>query len=441
MRISALALATGLLVALPARADDGRTTPPRAEEAESHRVVGPTLPSDTKVISEKGEEKTELAGAPIVGGSTDIGFQMGFASTITRVNERFQPYRWRMDSLLSASVKSGPRGYEIAQQSHDVRIDVPGSVNGKVRIMPALFFERTVNAGYFGIGNAAPVVTDQTGRVGSRYQYIHNELRARVNLRTPIERGFSIMYGITLRYVDPQAYDDSKLDRDIRASEASPEPAARGLQPLGHGILAAGVVFDTRNNEIFPKRGAFDLFAFRLGLTTPTSADVRYAGINYVLRRYAHLGGPFVLAGRVFADFMFGAPAFYDLSQGGAFIPIDIPGGAAGIRGIPNGRYSGLVKLVGNIEVRAMHTKFTLFGDQFQLGNVVFADAGRVWAKYSPDERDGTDLGLKYGVGGGLYVLWGTAALFRVEFAYSPDATAANPGFPIGIYAADSVMF
>lgn len=442
MRIGRLALATALLVASPARAEKPTGDPARTDEADAKREVGAALPSDAKVIEEgPGDEKTELAGAPILGGSTDIGFQIGFASTVTRVNERFRPYRWRLDGFVSASVKGGPRGYEVAQQSHDIRIDVPGAVNGKIRIMPGIFFERTVNAGYFGIGNAAPVVNDQTGRVGSRYQYIHQELRARVNMRTPIERGFSAMYGITLRYVDPKVYDDSKLDRDLRGSDGLSGPIVRGVQPLGHAVIAAGLLFDTRNNEIFPKRGAFDLFALRVGLTTPTSADVRYGALNYVFRRYMSLGGPFVLAGRVFADLMFGNPAFYDLSQGGAFIPIDLPGGAAGIRGIPNGRYQGLIKLVGNIEVRAMHTKFRLFGDKFQIGNVAFADVGRVWADYQSDPRDGRGLGLKYGVGGGFYVLWGTAALFRVEFAYSPDASAANPGFPIGIYAADSVMF
>jgi hypothetical protein len=48
---------------------------------------------------------------------------------------------------------------------------------------------------------------------------------------------------------------------------------------------------------------------------------------------------------------------------------------------------------------------------------------------------------LKYGAGGGLYLLWGQAALFRVEVAYSPDQVAENPGFPVGIYVEDGVMF
>jgi hypothetical protein len=29
----------------------------------------------------------------------------------------------------------------------------------------------------------------------------------------------------------------------------------------------------------------------------------------------------------------------------------------------------------------------------------------------------------------------------RVEAAYSPDAASENPGFPIGIYVSDGLMF
>ena len=64
-----------------------------------------------------------------------------------------------------------------------------------------------------------------------------------------------------------------------------------------------------------------------------------------------------------------------------------------------------------------------------------------MFADYGPDPRDGKGLGLKYGVGAGVFVVWGTAAVFRVEFAYSPDAVSVNPNFPLGIYAADGQMF
>jgi hypothetical protein len=386
-------------------------------------------------------EHNELAGAPILGGNTDIGFQLGVAATFTRVSPHYAPYRWKIDGLLSASLKDGPRGLEAAQQAHDIRIDVPRALGGKVRIMPAVFFERTVNAGYFGVGNAAPALPNPDGTFGSRYQYIHREVRARVNLRTPLSGSLSLMYGLTLRNVHPTTYAGSRLDLDSRKFDGDGEPYIRGLGSMNHAILSGGLIRDTRDNEITPRKGAFDQYALRLGAALPAQNEVAYGGANIFLRRYVPLGGPFVFAVRGLVDALAGQPAFSDLSQGGAFIPLDLPGGAQGVRGVPNGRYQGLIKVVGNVELRMTHLRFRLFGDDFRVGNNIFFDAGRVFAKYGPDDRDGKGLGLKYGVGAGVFVVWGTAAVFRVEFAYSPDAVSVNPNFPIGIYAADGQMF
>jgi hypothetical protein len=65
-----------------------------------------------------------------------------------------------------------------------------------------------------------------------------------------------------------------------------------------------------------------------------------------------------------------------------------------------------------------------------------------VWSDYSfHSPLDGSGVGLKYGVGGGIYVLWGQAAMLRIEASYSPDAVSENPSLPLGIYVNDGVMF
>jgi hypothetical protein len=119
-----------------------------------------------------------------------------------------------------------------------------------------------------------------------------------------------------------------------------------------------------------------------------------------------------------------------------------MPGGANGIRGVPWGRYSAPIKMIVNGELRVMHWRFKLLGQNFRAGNDLFVDAGRVFDDYRLNApRDGRGLGLKWGLGGGIYLQWGQAAVFRVELAYSPDAVEANPRFPLGLYIADGVMF
>jgi hypothetical protein len=384
----------------------------------------------------------ELALFPIVGGSTDIGVQIGVGGVWSQVSPKVQPYVWKIDFLTSASFKSGPRGPEVVQQSHDVRFDVPKLLGGTLRLAPAMYFERTVNAGYFGVGNATVAQTRPDGTYGDRYQYVHQELRSRLNARSPLSGNFDILYGLTFRGVSPEAYAGSKLEEDARTLDVKGGPVARGLGNLGHGSVSVGVLYDTRNDEIVPTRGDLHLLSMRLGAALPGSSDVRYGNLNMILRHYEPLGGPFVFASRLVVDAGFGNFAFYDLSQGGAFPPVDMPGGPQGVRGVPNGRYSGLLKAVANAELRAMWGSFRLLGDDFKIGNNIFADTGRVFADYTfSNPKDGRGLGLAWGLGAGAYLLWGSAALVRVEFAYSPDAVAANPGFPIGIYAQDSQMF
>jgi len=149
-----------------------------------------------------------------------------------------------------------------------------------------------------------------------------------------------------------------------------------------------------------------------------------------------------VLAGRLVLNAQTGNVPFYDLFQAGPFDMKEMPGGSAGIRGVPVGRYLGPIKAIGNVELRAMLVKFTVLGQHFALGGDAFFDTGRVWSDYTfHSPLDGKGSGLKYGVGGGIYVLWGQAAMLRIEAGYSPDAVSENPSLPLGIYVNDGVMF
>jgi hemolysin activation/secretion protein len=118
-------------------------------------------------------------------------------------------------------------------------------------------------------------------------------------------------------------------------------------------------------------------------------------------------------------------------------------GSETGVRGVPFGRYSGPIKIIANTEIRATpFPRFKLLGQRMRIGTTAFFDAGRVWNQYSvTSAADGTSLWLKYGIGGGVFLQWGEAAIFRVEVAYSPDAESENPGLPLGIYVADGLQF
>lgn len=389
--------------------------------------------------------KTEYAAFPIVAGNSDIGVQLGVAGFITRVAAGARPYVWKSDVLLSASFKPSPgedAGIDVAHQAYDLRLDLPRYLGTRVRVMPGVFVERHVNSGYFGLGNDAPAIPLRDGTFGRRYQAITEEVRVRLNVRFPLHGPIDGMAGIMLRYTDATAYAGSKLEADSRVVESNGEPRVRGLDPIASAIPAVGVVYDTRDNEISPRSGSFHIVGLRAMGGLPSSRDVGYVGGSVVLRKYVPLPGSFVFATRFVGDVMAGNAPFYDLAQGVTFTPVDLIGGHGGLRGVPNGRYTGKVKVLASAELRTLLVTFGLLGQRLRLGAQAFVDVGRIWSELPPDSRrDGRGVGLKYGVGGGFYLIWGEAAVVRLELAYSPDAHDANPGLPIGIYAADGHAF
>ena len=385
----------------------------------------------------------EWAGFPIIGGNSDIGVQAGVAATFTRFREGVAPYYWNLDVVLSTSVKGDSNGVGLIQQADVLRLDAPDLWNHHLRVDTRGSFTRTINQGYYGVGNASnagpgPAETNLL-RLN---QYIQEEARIRAIAR--IHTGIKMLdvaLGGNLRYEWPTVYPGSRLSVDAATHNPDGSPLVYGTQNEGLASIAAGVIIDTRDNEFITTHGIYYQIGF--GGTVGSGEGIRYAQTSAILAHYARLAGPFIFASRIVADWEFGNVPFYDLQQGGLFEP-QLMIGPGGVRGVPEGRYAGAAKVVGNVEIRVPFPRFTLLKQRLRLGTTTFFDAGRVWASYrggADVAHDGTTLGLRFGVGGGVFLQWGVAAIFRVEAAYSPDAESENPGFPIGIYVSDGLMF
>jgi len=404
----------------------------------------PAAPVAEQRAADEGDFVTrryEPAVLPIIGGNSDIGLQLGVAATLSRFADGIVPYAWNMDLVVSLSFKGTPTGTELAQQSYVWDIDVPGLAGGRLRLNPFAEFRRTVNQGYFGLGDASNGVRPP-GSDSRYFQYQHVEGNARLIARYELEGPLYLLSSTIGRYVNPSAYPGSKLAADESAVAGNGSRLLYGIEPLAIASEGAGIVYDSRDSEIFPREGWFDQLGARYSQGFPLHADVQYGETEATIARYTRLPGPFVLATQLAADLKFGHVPFFELFTGGVFLPDYMIGGSASIRGVPFGRYLGEIKAVGNIELRALLIRTHLFGQTFQFGNDVFADAGRVWNDYSfRSPLYGRGSGIKWGVGVGEYFLWGQAAMFRLELAYSPDAESENPGFPFGIYISDGVSF
>ncbi len=417
------------------------TVASRAFAAEPPPVSSVRAPSQWTSAEDYWTPRDEPAGFPIIGGDSDVGFEIGVAGTLSRFADGVAPYRWNMDAIAAASFKGVPGGFEVAQQSYLWGIDAPGLAGGRLRFMPVAEFRRTVNQGYFGLGNASAAARP-AGTNHRYFEYVHLEGGVRAPLRYRIATGLFFVSAPIARFVDPSPYPDSKLATDATARAPNGSPYVLGVTPLAIVSEAVGLLYDSRDSEIFTRDGWFTQVGTRVSQGLPFDASVLYGEAEITAARYTPVGGPFVLAVQGAVDAKFGHVPFYELFTGGVFQPDYMIGGSASVRGVPFGRYLGQTKVVGNAELRAMLFRIHFLGQTFQLGNVVFADTGRVWIDYTfRSPLDGGGVGLKWGAGVGEYLLWGQAAMFRVDIAYSPDAMAENPGFPFGVYVEDGLTF
>ncbi len=401
------------------------------------------VPAPSAEFTDYVTRRFEPAAFPILGGDSDIGLELGAVATLSYFSDGVKPYRWNMDLVLAASVKQGPSGPEIAQQSYLWNWDVPGLEGGRLRLNPEVSYNHTINYGYFGLGDASTGVTPASSTNPGRYhEWIESIVQVRSAARVSLMGPISALFAVQYLHVSPTAYPDTLLQSDAAQRPPGGAPLLYGTSTLSLPSLAAGFVYDTRDDEVFPHSGVFDEAGVRFEQGLPASADVRYAEAGAILRAYAPIVGPLVVAARLVVNAQLGHVPFYDLFQAGPFDQKEMPGGSAGVRGVPLGRYLGPLKVIGNLEMRALWLHFRVLQQKVSLGNDVFFDTGRVWSDYTfHSPLDGTGLGVKYGVGGGIFVLWGQAAMVRIEAAYSPDAVSENPTLPVGIYVEDGVMF
>jgi hypothetical protein len=379
-----------------------------------------------------GGRSIENAVVPFVGGDTDIGFGAGAISSVARLDPNRQPFRWRLEGAAFATVKprKGPR-FDWPYQDVFVGYSHNGLFSERLRLEARVSFTRETDLRYYGIGNASVAPPDD---VPERDLFTRTHPAGRVRTRIALTRAASVVLGsiYTFTWLD---YDpSSRLAQD----QITGSPQVRQLLQVDRShalhLFEAGMLFDTRDNEVAPLRGQFHQVELRLAPWQSSRHPYRYAELHTTLRFYQQIvTDRLVLAARAVGYLQIGDVPFYELSR---YDETSALGGAKGVRGIPKNRYYGKRKAFGNIELRLRLLNLHVRKSEYQLGLVGFFDGGRVWADLrSAPELDGTGLGLKYGTGGGLRLLKGTTFVLRIDLAWSPDAR------PLGGYLLAGHLF
>lgn len=345
------------------------------------------------------ESGYDVIAVPLVNFNSDQGFGYGAAGGTYIYGPGYRPYR----HALGAQVFFSSAGV----QNHFVRYDGPHLL-GPARVEARLEFRRELLAPFYGPGNlSAPEMKDPTDRL---YTYERVSPGGWVRLR-----------GRPLGDAHPlEAYVTYGFRRtEVITSEGSLLGALRprGTKGGSTGQLAAGVLWDVRDDEADPTRGG--LWELGVRVADPmTGSRYRFAGVTAGWRGFwSVVPGRVVVAQRLTFDHLMGDVPFFEWPNLGGMNPSEGIGGMSTVRGVPRNRYAGATKAVSNSEVRVNAFQFNLLRAPVRVGALALLDLGRAW---HPGVDDGAWYRWHPGVGAGLR-LTRRAAVVRFDYALAPE--------------------
>ncbi len=352
----------------------------------------------------------ELGGVPAVNYDSDEGFGYGVVLELYDYGAGLSPYRYTVQPSVVLST-GGKRDINVF-------FDAPHLLPRAWRVDVFAGTERQRFSPYYGIGNSttysAALKTDANP---DYYNYDRTRTQLLVNFQhalgaTPVR--FLVGAGVARVSVDllPRDRGITLLAQDSGWTPGVNEP--RGWS----NFLRAGLIWDTRDREIGPRRGPWtELLVQRIDRTLGSTAD--YTRWTLSDRRYFPLGSRLTFANRLLVQKVTGSAPFYDLYLvQTSFKQLEGLGGAKTLRGIPKDRFVDDGLALWNAELRWRTTDFQAVGRPWHLILSGFVDTGRVWG------REKFSLsGLHTGYGGGARLGMGESFIVALDAGHSREAT------------------
>ena len=364
-------------------------------------------------VHEAPSGKTEWGIFPEASFDTDVGFGVGVIGNVARLEPGMDPWKFRVTAQAFLTFGRAPDGrFRVPYTNNYLDFDMPALAGGRLRITGRAYLRRQTNSPWYGVGNLSVASPDRAAGRFHEYDHLFPGLRVDAWLR--VTDAFAVVAGGKVQWNWISSADGSLVSEQ--------GPGLVGARRHGLLQVQGGVLYDTRDDEPAPVRGVFAELTLRAGAVAEEGTG--YGGLNANARFYQPiLRDRLILAGRVMADVLIGDPPFYELGRFAGTRPEEVFG-AYGVRGLPQRRYAGKVRLLGNLELRARVATFRLLKIRWTVGGLGFVDAGRVWAGLRPrPDLDGRTLGLKVGAGFGLRVRMGTSFVLRGDFAWSADGS------------------
>lgn len=387
--------------------------------------------AERKSSAESKRSDTEFTALPVAGGDSDIGFGGGYVMSWARKEPDLEPYRYRIESAGAITFKPKGEGVEVPYFDDYLLAKFPHLVRNEVQLELRLSYTREHTLKYFGLGNASVIPAGREPKDDYfEYKRTHPTLEARLGRR--LFWSLWLFVGMSYTHNWVKVPEGSLLAEDRERGGKHGE-LLRSEGQHGVGEFSYGLDWDTRDDDVSPRSGQHHTARIDLSPGGANEVPYRYARVNATFGFFQELYPKrVVLAFRVAGDALLGDVPFYELPR----FDRTYFGGGKAVRGVPAQRYYGKVKLLSNVELRTTLFGFEAFDKPYEVGVTGIFDTGRVFIDYGRyPELDGSALGLKYGVGGGLRLHAGKTFVLRTDCVWSPDAN------PVGLYLAGGHVF
>jgi hypothetical protein len=314
-------------------------------------------------------------------------------------------------------------------QHHRFRLDRPGlGQRGRGRLTLHVAWRQWLSDKYYGVGNDTLrervylVSFERDDPARRYYQYALYQPFLHLTWRRRLGEGpFELFLALNPKWSVVRPYAGSLLE------EQQPYGLEGGATAQGF----AGVLHDTRQPEIAPRRGHLFELSARYAPRLMGEAG-GFGGALGSMRLFAPAGERVVLAGRLMAEHLSGDIPFYELVHWGGAIPVAGMGGAETLRGVTFGRWRAPGKGIANAELRWSMAELAVAGDPLVIELSPFVDAGLVWGE--------GPLGAPHpAAGGGVRLVYAETFVGRMDsgLAYDPilepDGTV-SPALAFGFY-------
>jgi hypothetical protein len=361
---------------------------------------------ETPSATETGKPRTRWFAMPVCSFDTDDGFGYGARAELAFDATGYTPYK----SAYVLQVFFANSGF----QNHRFRYDRTGlGRDGRLRLTVHVAWRQWKNDGFWGIGNLTlrdPHAHRKRYRYSLFQPFLHVTMRARLG-------GLWRLFGsLNAKWSRVKTYDGSLLS-EHRPFGTDGGPAA---------IFSAGILLDTREPEITPRRGVLAELSARVAAPLPEQEGI-FGGPFASLRGYLSLGSRVVLAGRIMSEWLFGKIPFYEMVHWGGAMPVAGFGGDLTLRGISFGRWRAPGKAILNAELRVDVGSHSFFGRSMRWLVVPYADAGMVYGgEDTPGPTGGPPIHPAAGIGGRL--VFDEAFVGRLDAGFGLDPFVGKDG-------------